>query len=339
MRSLIALAARLLRKADQGDADVERIIRLLELAVARHWERRAEEMARDCEARIRALADELPTPDVDVLVDEPRRKRVLDDLIAGLILALEQRAEAPLPAGLQATIRDAARALMAGGAGKLALPGGGTGVLAFDEAAVQAALTAAERDLPLMLAGRVAERSERLADLLERVLTSRTARLPGTGAPGLADLPGAPLTWEGFGADLRALLGVEARTWANQVVTAWAYRWNSVGTFLAARAAGVALFVVNNPPKGPDSHTTPFCSWVHGRRINMNRAALQIDRYVRAVGMGDREGAIAAWPLLIGPRVLSSDANDNAVSFAMLGLPPYHWLCRDIVLAEVPSEG
>lgn len=332
-RNLIALAARLLRKADHGDPDVERIIRLIELAVARHWERRAEEMARDCEARIQALADELPTPDVDVLVDEPRRARVLKDLVAGLILALEQRAEAPLPAGLQGTIREAARALAAGGAQRAGLE------LAFDEAATQAALSAAERDLGLMLAGRVAERFERLEALLERVLTSRTARLPGTGAPGLPDLPGVALTWEGFGASLRDLLGTEARTWANRVVTAWAYRWNSVGAFLAARAAGVALFVVNNPPRGPDSRTTPFCRWVHGRRISMGRAGLQLDHYVRAIRMGDREGAIAAWPLLPAARVNSADADDNALAFASLGLPPYHWLCRDVVVAEAPEAG
>jgi hypothetical protein len=66
----------------------------------------------------------------------------------------------------------------------------------------------------------------------------------------------------------------------------------------------------------------------------MGRAGAQIRRYQQAVVDGDVDGARAAWPLLTRGDVSSGDPGRNALNFASLGLPPYHWLCRDVVMTE-----
>jgi hypothetical protein len=336
----LAAAVRLLVKAgrsERGDPDVEAIAALVYAAYRRRWREVSADAVQAMIDEVRALADELPTPDVDVLVAERDRQRILDAIVAALVLALEQRASAPPPASLAAVVRSAS--------GRLAALGAQAAGLTLDPGLpdVQRALAAAERDLPLLVGGRVAAHQDEIEAVAEAMLTSRTARTPSTSGvasgvtSGVPALPGAPMTLQDAQMALAEALGADGGAWLADAVWAWAYRWNSVGAFLAAREAGVALYVWNNPPRGPDTRTTPFCRWVHGRRIAMGRASLQVDLYVRAVMMGDTDAAMRAWPLDLRPD--RGGPERWALNYAQMGLPPYHWGCRDVLLALAPDAG
>jgi hypothetical protein len=114
----------------------------------------------------------------------------------------------------------------------------------------------------------------------------------------------------------------------------WAYRWHTIGSFnaLAARE-GVTIIAFNNPPSGPDTRTTPFCRWVHGKVIEVRRARQQIQAYLSAVAGRDVESAKASWPVL-NSQDASGEGNSFEVSFRRLSLPPYHFFCRTVPVAR-----
>jgi len=118
----------------------------------------------------------------------------------------------------------------------------------------------------------------------------------------------------------------------------WGYRWFNLGVLKAHEQATLrearVLVAVNNPPNGPDQKTTPFCRWVHGRRVGVTALREQAALYFDAIDRGDAEGAQSVWPLLSG-----TEARGEAASFKTLfrgvGLPPYHQLCRTILQSQL----
>jgi len=122
-------------------------------------------------------------------------------------------------------------------------------------------------------------------------------------------------------------------------VDTWAYRWFNVGLFeglVATLPVGQVIVAFNNPPGGPDSRTTPFCVWVHGRVLEVKRVRRQLQTYINAIALGRTADAKEAWPLLTGPQ-----ANGDGVRFEevmpRIGIPPYHFRCRTIIRTAVSA--
>lgn len=237
----------------------------------------------------------------------PAGARLLGLLAAAALADFAGRLEAPLSPEEQRIVRSASERLLLQGADGLDQP--------FDTAsgAYAEALAAAERDLLQVLIGRL--------DVVRIDVESIVRQgLAGTLAPAEVE------------AQLKALLNAPGTDWISRSVEAWAFRWRNVGSIDAAQQAGILrLRVVNNPPRGPDAKSTPFCRWMHGRTISVAQAAEQTRRYQQAVLAGDTAGARAAWPLLDRAR-LSREA-DFPLTEATVGLPPYHFGCRDTLEA------
>lgn len=312
-----------------GIPEVDAVVAAVAPLAERHWRAAAERALAELEARLDELADDRPGPDVDALAAAGRdRDGLLEELIAALLLGLRTDLAAPFPPATRGALRGAARRLLASGAG-----GVGAGLdLALPRAAE--ALAAAEVDLAVLLRGRLEERTAEVEAALRRFLTDRTARLPAAAPSALVTAGVAPLVGrEAWRANLRALLGLDDPAgWIRPVVDAWAYRWHNASAFIHAAAGAVArgeaLVAVNNPPGGPDARTTPFCRWVHGRVLSVTRAASQVRAYTRAALEGDLDAMIRAWPLLSSSAAARGGPAAFRVSFAQLGLPPYHWGCR-----------
>ena len=311
----------------QGQPEVEALIRLVTPLLSRHWETITEQAELDLVAQLQALEDELGTPDVDALVvSDERRSRVLEDLLVAFLASLQEAVEAPFPTSVQAVVRRSVQDLLSSGARVLSLP--------LDFARAGDVRQLALRDLSMMVAGRYQLRTSEVRDHLQDFLTNRAARTAAGPAQRLVRVPavaGPARDLAEWRARLRALLGAQTASWLPFVVDVWAYRWFNVGSFLAARQGGVlALEAFNNPPGGPDTRTTPFCFWVHGRLIPMGRAATVLRRYSDAVRRGDVTAAMQAWPLL--PHgIAEGTPTDFRRGFATVGLPPYHARCRTIV--------
>ena len=327
-RAVVGAAVDCLCKQDIPE--VLAVVRIVEPMADAHWREAAGEASRELERQLEALEDQVGTPDVDVLAaatSDSDRRRILSTLTAAFLLTLTTRVAAPFSPARQSAIREASSLLVRRGAASLGLP--------LDPArpGTQEALAAAERDLQLLLRGRLEQRIQEAEGLLQEFLTSRAARTPATGR--LAPLQAGTLpNLEQWRERLRAVLGLTGRPWLPQTVDVWAYRWFNVGSFLAvdARPSGLgALLAVNNPPAGPDPRTTPFCRHVHGRVVSMSRARQQVDRYVQASLQGDVDGVIRSWPLLTDREASKGTAAQFTVRFQQLGLPPYHWRCRTIV--------
>jgi hypothetical protein len=146
--------------------------------------------------------------------------------------------------------------------------------------------------------------------------------------------------------DLNNVVGDTNAALTNAIVDAWAYRQNSIGVFLAAQAAGVRVLIARNPL---DDRTTPFCRWVHGKPVGIEKAARQVARMREAVEARDRDRMVEAWPMLNmskkamkearadlaqdrAPGARISDQEIYRRFFLRVGLPPYHWRCRTTVV-------
>lgn len=292
-----------------------------------HWEGVAGDAIAELEAGLLALEDELPTPDIDALARDDRRRGLLRELVAAFLLSLQVGISAPFSPARQEAVRSASRRLALQGARSLGL------TLDPSQGPAQAAIAASERDLIVILQGRLSGRLRGVEAHVTEFLTNRAARTLAPAAP-LPTLTGAATSRQAWRTQLRGLLGLEGAPWVPQSVDVWAYRWFNVGAFLGARQAGVStLIAVNNPPAGPDARTTPFCRFVHGRVISIGRAQLQVDRYVRASLQADGDGMMSAWPLLSSRAARNGDAQDFQRSFVSLGLPPYHFFCRTTIRA------
>jgi len=316
----------------QDVPEVDAAIVVVQSVAEAHWRGAVQAAVAELEAGLDRLEDDLPTPEVDALSreDEQRRSLLLSSLVASFLVTLRERASAPLSPARQQVVALAGRRLVQAGSAAQGVP--------LDRAAplAQEALTAAERDLGLLMRGRVDQRVEDVRRHLELFLTNRAARTPAPASPPSA-LPGAVTSRDSWREQLQTLLGARTNTWLPQTVETWAFRWYNVGGFLGLTQGGtsVALVAVNNPPIGPDTHTTPFCDYVHGRTISVSRARLQLGRYISAVRDSNIDGMISAWPLLDNKAATKGGPSAFRVRFASLGLPPYHWECRTVVMSSL----
>lgn len=111
---------------------------------------------------------------------------------------------------------------------------------------------------------------------------------------------------------------------------AWAYRVFNVGRYLAMKDQSVREYVAyNNPPRGPDARTTPFCRAIHRRVVKVERIEKSLGDYLAAVRANDRGLAFRSFPLSTLSRV--ETAADFRKVRGLAGLPPYHYRCRTII--------
>lgn len=194
-------------------------------------------------------------------------------------------------------------------------------------------------DLQTLMLGRIDTRLDEVRAAARAYVRAAVRPAAGLGAEA------ASAVARTFREELRAILGAASpRQWVPFVADQWSYRWFNIGRFLSARDDGFTLIqAINNPPRGPDERTTPFCRWVHGRIIDVSRVEDQIRRHVRASLAGNIGAVMANWPLLSG-----ADANDEgpsaearfALNFTRVGLPPYHARCRTVpVPFKAPARG
>jgi hypothetical protein len=128
---------------------------------------------------------------------------------------------------------------------------------------------------------------------------------------------------------LREIL-LTGRTGIRAGVDLWAYRWYNIGIVEGAAMHGSEeLVIFNNPPSGPDAKTTPFCRWVHGRRITVRKVRQQRDAYLNAIRKGDVVAAKRVWPILHDTQRMSEE--EFAAAFEGLSAPPYHFFCRTVL--------
>lgn len=200
-------------------------------------------------------------------------------------------------------------------------------------AAVEARLgplrAAAVADLETLMRGRILTRRPEIQRTIERLV--RASQAPAAGS----EAARAATSAQTLRAELRALLGAASpKSWIPFVADQWSYRWFNIGQFVTAREDGFTIFeAFNNPPRGPDTKTTPFCRFIHRRPISVSRAEDQIRNHVRHSLAGNIKGLAANWPLL--PSELANDKSPgadarHALALQNVGLPPYHARCRTV---------
>lgn len=284
-------------------------------------------------------------------------------VIALILLSLRRRTETPMPRATKDRIRRSAEVLIEHGKQSAGI-GGFARTIATSLGSGHAERGALE--LEFMSAARVegVQLADRVGVAVRRYVERRTQR-PVVLSPALPDViiddapdraaseSAAPGTAARRAEDLRALrddlnnvVGDTNAALTNAIVDAWAYRQNSIGVFLAAQAAGVRVLIARNPL---DERTTPFCRWVHGKPVSIERAARQVARMREAVEARDRDRMVDAWPMLnLSRRAMTAARADLAQDrapgarisdqeiyrrfFLRVGLPPYHWRCRTIVV-------
>lgn len=297
-----------LRVSKEDIPEVERVILIVSAVAQRYWQRKVDSAVNFMVARIQEYTQLLDEAAVDVIA---QRESLLDKRIAiseevkTLLGTLEERLACPFQEAEALAVEQAAQDLLAEGALALGF------VLSLQS---PRPWLVARRELVTLLTGRVKIRRADFAQFLERVLTTKEARA------GLA--PGGVTRQE-----LRALLGTSTwKSWGEPVVDAWAYRWHNVGRFLGARqSTQVSLWEARNPR---DQRTTKFCWWVHGKVIRSARIEAQLRDYFDAVDRGDPNALKDAWPL----QDPGEDTKRFRRIFANVGLPPYHFRCRTIVV-------
>lgn len=298
---------------DSDIPEVQAVIAILLPSLDAYWKRVVSESLDEINDQLDALRDDLATPSVDAiaLADQKKRDKLLDDLILALLLSLRRRVSQPISPAGTSLIRRSAETLMLEGAKDMGEQ--------IDFTRAPLLVRASVEDLMTLIRGRVTLREDEIRSLLRTFLTERSART----SVGLLVTAAGATSREAWKQALLSQLGENTQAWLPFVVDQWAYRWFNIGGFTAARQGGViALQAVATL----DTHTSPFCRWVNGRVISMERAQRQIDEHVEAALAGDVRRIIANWPLL----VFRGDETDAefALLFARVGLPPYHGRCR-----------
>lgn len=308
----------------QDIPEVEAVIRLLLPGIEAYWSQLVREMTQEALARLDLLDDNLSTPSVDALARAPaqERDRLLEDLVLAILASLERRAAQPVSAATSALLRSGVASLLADGARSTQS--------ALDLSRAPLLPQAAQDDLLTLLRGRLVLHRDALRGLLEAFLTTRGPRTPGqTGLEAAARRAagGAALSRQAWVAALAAELGQDTRSWLPFTLDQWAYRWFNIGGFVAARQDGAIAFQASAVR---DNRTSPFCRWVDGRIVSVERIERQIRRHVEASLAGDIQALMDNWPLL------SFRADDGPAEFALkfrsVGLPPYHGRCRTRVI-------
>ena len=300
----------------QGEPSVDATIRLLQGPLERHWESQLTEALGTAVARLRELEDEMPTAQIDGLVNRPGRGTEAL-LVLAFLTVLEEAARAPLPASVQESIGRAVEGLLRDGALSTGLQ--------LDLGREPLVRAAARADLQTMLAGRIQTRRSELEAHVRDFLTSKRARTPARPGDITEAVAGRAASLQDWLTTSARLTGLQTDTWLPQVVDVWAYRWFAVGQFLAGDQAGLEVLRAR---ARDDQRTTLFCRWVDGRTISVRRARAQVDRQVRLALQGDAEKLMSNWPLLESRITRSSDRSVLARAFRRVGLPPYHFNCR-----------
>jgi len=186
-------------------------------------------------------------------------------------------------------------------------------------------------DLETLMRGRILTRRPEIKTILEKLARASTTPRASTASAGAA------VTALTLREELRAILGAASpRSWVPFVADQWSYRWFNIGQFMTARDDGFTMFeAFNNPPRGPDAKTTPFCRFIHKRQISVQRAENQIRTHVRHALAGNIKGLMENWPLL--PSELTTDRGPgadarHALALQNVGLPPYHARCRTVAI-------
>lgn len=315
-----------------------------------HWVESAREGVRD------AIAE---------LEDRDQGSRERDAaLIALLLLLIGRSVERPMRESDRSLIRSSARRLLLAGASRSArvgaLAGSGVGGAFVSLETWTAHAGAGLMELEFMSAARL--EGTQLADRVEKRLKEyfdetdsgkNGPRSAADGRGGAASTPGPSQTPAGrtkialdaLRDDLDTILGDTNAALSETIVDAWSYRQHNIGAFLAMRAVGVREFVAQNPR---DERTTPFCRWVHGKVVKVERVERQLREFRAAARAGDKSALIEAWPFFdhskkgmeafrrdvqgdLGGR-RPTDAELFKRFFLRVGLPPYHWRCRTVVV-------
>lgn len=304
---------------DSDIPEVEAVIRLLLPSLDAFWQKLVAEAVVLVEAELDSFDDKLNTPSIDAitLADRRERDKLTEDLILALFLIIDQRARQPITDSGTALLTRAVSSLLEDGAKSVGEKLDLTRSPLLPQAAIQ--------DLMTLIRGRIELRRVEIQHLLRVFLTQRTARnKDGTTLEEAArENKSASSSFAAWKAALLLELGALTASWLPSVVDQWAYRWFNIGAFSAARQGGAigirAVAVL-------DHKTSPFCRWVNGRIISIERAQRQVDRHVQLALAGDVAGLMANWPML---QFRAADGPaEFAVMFERVGLPPYHFRCR-----------
>ncbi|CAK9074188.1 Band 7 protein CG42540 [Durusdinium trenchii] len=314
--------------------EVEAIIRLLQRPVRTHLEDLGSAILADIEERLSGFEERLGAPSVDLLAEAGEdRDELLATLLAGLLLTLDHAAVTPFPGRLERVLEAAVDRLLDQGAQSLQTRIEGPRRALIRQGAVN--------ELRTLLQWTLLSRRNDAQALMELFLTSRAARRPAERLEAVRPLQDIdqPQNREEWLIVFASTLGTEASVQPRAAATLdqWAVRWYVAGQLeglLTQDALTLRIIAFNNPPDGPDTKTTPFCRWVHGRTINLRRARAQIDRQIRLANAGDAEGLIENWPLL--PSNVSRGREEEQEMawtqfFRRAGLPPYHIGCRTVI--------
>lgn len=288
-------------KADEGQPEVEAVIAIVYALLAPWW---------------RAEAERIVTQ-----LEQSRRAGAPLDVLAGLISIQIPFRTAP-PASTLAAIRESARTLLEEAAQAAEQP------LFLTTAAREQLAGSSLQGLLLGLEGRAAFAQSRALTALS-VLTARMGeaqrRIEGGAPVELEELRAAEADWREA---LAAAVDSDASR-LRAVVEGWAYRWSNLGIVHVTRLAGFQrLMVLNNPPLGPDSRTTPFCAYAHGRTIPIQQLGQQLDEHIAAVATGSASAVAEQWPLLSRAEV---EGGDFEALLSRVGMPPFHFGCRNVL--------
>lgn len=308
----------------QDVPEVEAAISILAPILREWWERLLTDATLAAERQLAELEDDLPTNAVDALTEAEDDE---GSIIAAFLLALTVGARAPFDSDLQRAVERGVSGLLRDGASSVGL--------SLDLARDPLLRPGALQDLRLAMAGRVLTRTDELEDIARDFLTNRRARTPRSARQAALDpqTPGRARSLAEWRQGLREAAGLADTAWIRTVTDVWAYRWYSVAQFRAGRQQGFTVF---RAVAVDDSRTTPFCRWVNGRIISVQRAERQIQRHIQAAMDGDVEAQMANWPLLPSSLVGSERRRPEfARAFARVGLPPYHFGCRTTVGVSV----
>lgn len=271
--------------------EVERVIRVVEPLARVHWNRKMRRAYEFLREKLDAYGSSVPED--------------LEGQVETLLATFEERLGCPLTAREAEAVEEAAQDLLA--SGWLAI-----GAL-LPETSPRLTMLAS-RDLSRLMAARLGTQSVRadLRRLIGEFLTTLEIRQRETDAA---------LAWT---------KAIVARTsfagWGPQTVDAWAYRWHNVGRIVGGQHIGVSAWVAVNPL---DSRTTPFCRWVHGKRVTRRAVASQLDSYYAAIEGGQGSRLRNSWPLRV-----SSKLSRFQRLFRARAIPPYHFHCRTVLVPE-----
>lgn len=306
----------------QDVPEVQAVIRILQQPLEVWWREIMGQATREAVRRLRELEDELPTPSVDGLVRAEDRSGTEELLVLAFLASLRAGARTLLTTRLETLVVRSTETLLETGAASLQLP-------AVDLSREPLFRAAAREDLRNMLAGRIETRQKELEEHAREFLRSARARQPAR--PGdIRPDPPPPFrsrNLQEWLARTSSLAGMQTSQWLPEAVDQWAYRWYVIGQAKSALQAGfrgLAAVAVR------DERTTPFCNWVDGRIISLQRIENQIQRHVEAALRGDVDAMFRNWPLLPNS-IIRGKSRDFKKGFARVGLPPYHNLCRTTV--------